>query len=412
MPQGSDASRPSLAICLGTKDRAEALRATLIHLAQIDELIDEVVVCDDASTDHTQAVIDELRVTFPRLRYVRHKTDIGAARNANAALSLSHCRYQYLLADDGRLEPAAIRAALRQLESDQNAVAVYGESRVAAPTRYTSADGPSLVQEFESLRYPVLRTSAYQRHCYYDDKSHGDWRLVQQLLRCGAIWMVPDCFQSDVAVDTATDSALLTAEYHDHHRSDWELYFSSLGITPETGPAAAALIFERLTSILDQARLAALGLTKPTIERDFILRRRAHGQRSIDIERDWEKRGLIAATVERAIEQLVATKSNHVLVEAGTMNLPSLIPLFEAALPLSKFAAVDRSELATCAAHPRTALIGQDWSVFAERQAAGIRDDGVCRIAWGDLIAALRLTHDTGGRLLKGPAGTTHLATL
>jgi GT2 family glycosyltransferase len=412
---------PSLAICIPTRDRADALRETLLHLSQIKDLFDEIVISDDASADHTQAVVEELRGAFGRLRYLKQKAGIGSRRNANAALSLSHCRYQYLLADDGRLSPQAMAAGIARLEADPHAVAVYSQlphscgpriESVGSATRYSAAEALSLVQEIDELRHPLLRTRIFQRHCYYDEKSWSDWRLVQQLLAVGPIWVIPDAFVSGPAIEEAADPVLLTADYHDSRRSDWELYFSELGITPETSHVASTVVFGRLIDILGRARIAALVLKQPMIERDFILRRRAYGQRSVDLERDWERRALMSAALERVIEYLIVTKTENVLIENGTMNLPGLLAQFETAMPSVAFQAVDRQELLEHIVQPGDALISQDWSIFNERRAAGHLDERLCRVAWSDLMSLLRLNGDAGGRLLKGPAGTSHLIAL
>jgi glycosyltransferase involved in cell wall biosynthesis len=422
MTSDQSSATTGLAICIPTYNRAEILRATLAHLAENHDLFEEIVICDNASPDHTPAVAEEMRGSFSQFRYIRHSTNIGGPRNYNAALSQSRCQYQYLLSDDDRLVPAGVRAALRQLNDHPEAVAVYGgyeamddagsvllNPHVTEPVCYTSADRFLMAQRHLLLWHPIMRTEAYQRYCFYDDQTWGYWRLIDQLLAVGSIWVLPEHFYCHIPTPGRLESAAVQPWFQEFHRSDWELYLSRLAVTPEHGPLIAQLVTARLDSVMGNAQTWAKKLGLPLVERNFILRRRAYGNRVPETEQEWERRALMAAALARAVEQLTATGSARVFIQSGAMTLPTLISSFETALPSVAFHSASREEMVDHAAEPHDGLIAEDWSVFDDRRSAGVTDEGICRLSWADILATLRLTDDKGVRMLRGPDGTTHM---
>lgn len=415
-------TQPDLAICIPTYNRAEILRATLSHLAENRDLFAEVVICDNASPDHTAEVVREMSGRLKQIRYIRHETNIGAFRNYNACLSQSHYRYQYLLSDDDRILPDAIRIGLRHLEADPEAVAVFGAyedlneagsatsiKEVAEPVRYTSDDRLTMALKHFLLWHPIMRTDVFQRHCFYDDQTFGYWRLVDQLIANGPIWVLPDHFYRHLPTADRLETAGIEPWYLDYHRADWELFLSKLAPAPETSAVAVQLVNERMDTVLLNAQIWARKLEKPLVERDFILRRAAYGQRSPAIMLDWEMRSLMAATLERAVEQLVVTGAKRVFIESGGMNLPALRQRLEGALPSVMFQELAGDDLTGQETGTGDGIIAENWDVFDGRRAGRHQEQGVCRLSWMDLMATLRLTTDPGVRILRGPDGTTHL---
>src|SRR3954470_1068595 len=53
----------------------------------------ELVICDNASTDDTEAICRRFAERDPRVRYHRNEQNVGAAPNFNRALALSTGQY-------------------------------------------------------------------------------------------------------------------------------------------------------------------------------------------------------------------------------------------------------------------------------------------------------------------------------
>lgn len=117
--------QPLVTIGISTYNRVDgtfpaALRSAL---AQTYEHVD-VVVCDNASEDGTQAFMEAL--DDPRLRYVRHAVNIGANGNFNACLEAARGSYFVLLHDDDLLEPDFVERAMGAIGSREPGVVLSG----------------------------------------------------------------------------------------------------------------------------------------------------------------------------------------------------------------------------------------------------------------------------------------------
>jgi glycosyltransferase involved in cell wall biosynthesis len=89
----------------------------------------EIVICDDASTDDTQAVAAAY-LSDARFRYYRNPINYGASANINYAMSLAQGEYVLLLGADDFLEPGALPALLETLEQQPQCGFAYGRYRV------------------------------------------------------------------------------------------------------------------------------------------------------------------------------------------------------------------------------------------------------------------------------------------
>lgn len=104
-------SRPLLAICIPTWNRAPQLRRLLTRLH--DELGDDgdivVLVADNASDDETPAVLTEMATRMPTLRGHRQSANLGAEGNIRWLIRHApECDYLWCIGDDDEPEPGAV----------------------------------------------------------------------------------------------------------------------------------------------------------------------------------------------------------------------------------------------------------------------------------------------------------------
>jgi hypothetical protein len=107
---------PTVAISIPTYNQADHLGASVRSAYEQDypgHL--EVWVFDDASTDKTAAVLQDLAREFPDLRVVRHPENGGIARNASAALRTPATEMVVRLDSDDVLEPPFVTRLTRLL---------------------------------------------------------------------------------------------------------------------------------------------------------------------------------------------------------------------------------------------------------------------------------------------------------
>jgi hypothetical protein len=86
----------------------------------------ELIVCDNASTDGTAALVQEAAARDPRVRYIRNWRNFGALPNANLAFRRSRGRYYALVAHDDRHAPDFLEKLVAALEKHPEAVLAYG----------------------------------------------------------------------------------------------------------------------------------------------------------------------------------------------------------------------------------------------------------------------------------------------
>jgi len=116
---------PEVTIAIPTYNRADLLpRALESALSQTYKDI-EVVVCDDGSTDTTQASLANYR--DDRLRVISQPRNVGMFENMNTCLGSARGAYYLMLSDDDFLEPICLEALLQPWCKYEGLSMVYGQ---------------------------------------------------------------------------------------------------------------------------------------------------------------------------------------------------------------------------------------------------------------------------------------------
>ena len=114
---------PTVTVAIPTHNRASLL-AIAIDSALSQTFTDtEILVLDDASTDHTTDLVS--RYDDPRLRYVRHEPNIGMAANWNYGYEAGRGTYVAVLHDDDYWAPTFLERAVAAFEAEPTAGLVY-----------------------------------------------------------------------------------------------------------------------------------------------------------------------------------------------------------------------------------------------------------------------------------------------
>ena len=124
--------KPSLSVILPVRNAAESLGPVVCRLLELlPDLTPrfEIVVVDDASTDHTAEIADELRRTYPQVRVVRHGWSWGTSAAVRTGRIESRGQHAIIVRSPGELNP---REIVRQ----------WRESEVAAADRQRSTPEP------------------------------------------------------------------------------------------------------------------------------------------------------------------------------------------------------------------------------------------------------------------------------
>jgi glycosyltransferase involved in cell wall biosynthesis len=142
---GTNAAVPKLSVGLPVYNGERFVgRAIESYLGQTFGDFD-LVVCDNASTDETEAVCRGYAARDPRVKYFRNETNLGAAPNFNKAFRLARptAYFKWTGADD-EYHPTYLARCVEQLDRDPTVVLAHTFARVidASGNTIPVAGGP------------------------------------------------------------------------------------------------------------------------------------------------------------------------------------------------------------------------------------------------------------------------------
>ena len=115
LPRSDEALKPSgahdvqtVSVCIGTYNQAQYLRECMESVFSQTYPVDEIWVSDDASTDKTDAVMEEICKLHSVVHYYRQPRNLGIAGNLSWVLSQPVTDFIVRLDSDDRLEPAFV----------------------------------------------------------------------------------------------------------------------------------------------------------------------------------------------------------------------------------------------------------------------------------------------------------------
>jgi len=109
-----------ITIAIPTYNRSSALRNQLIRLGDCRmkyQGLFDLIVCDNASTDNTQQVCDEMQKLGFVFTYKRNEKNVGLVRNLRVCIESVSTEYIWLLGDDDPINPKELATALPLLDN-------------------------------------------------------------------------------------------------------------------------------------------------------------------------------------------------------------------------------------------------------------------------------------------------------
>lgn len=109
-------NRPLVSVCIPTYNRVGFLRQSLETVRRQDYEPLEILIADNASTDETPQLCRRLESVDPRVRYLRHHTNIGLYANHNVCIQESHGELLCFFHDDDLYQPTIVAEYVRFLQ--------------------------------------------------------------------------------------------------------------------------------------------------------------------------------------------------------------------------------------------------------------------------------------------------------
>jgi abequosyltransferase len=113
--------RPLLTIAVPTFNRSRFLSEflTILKPQIIETHSVELIISDNASTDDTQAMLDELAKSGLTFRYIRNRSNLGADGNILQCFEKAEGKYVWIFGDDDIILPGALRKIISLLSLQQ-----------------------------------------------------------------------------------------------------------------------------------------------------------------------------------------------------------------------------------------------------------------------------------------------------
>ena len=169
----------------------------------------ELVICDNASTDRTEAICRRYEARDARVQYHRHDRNLGAMWNFRRVFELSHGELFKWAAHDDEHEPEFLARCVATLDADPGVVLVYTRFRtiderdVTLSVRSTGLDTASGVvatrfRELVRRNYPcvacygVVRADVLRRTRLLANYADSDRVLLAEIGLEGRIVELPE----------------------------------------------------------------------------------------------------------------------------------------------------------------------------------------------------------------------------
>lgn len=216
-----------VSIGLPTFNRAsKMMRAASTALAQDHENI-ELIISDNASTDETQQVCQELMSRDRRVRYRRQSSNVGPTRNINDVLRAATGSFYMCLADDDWIAPNYVSACVAALEADRTLSCVAGEPQLYEAGEFRRVGTQTaLLHEAAADRIVTFYKTVVENASFYGlsrrellvslpplrNTYAGDWFWIASLAFHGKVQSLSTTHiaKDDTGTSTSTDSIVAT----------------------------------------------------------------------------------------------------------------------------------------------------------------------------------------------------------
>jgi glycosyltransferase involved in cell wall biosynthesis len=203
-----ESDTPAISVGLAVRNDPHRVRRCIQSVLAQDFADLELVICDNASDDETVHTLEEYAREDRRVRVVVNPVNIGSHENMNRALQSSRgTLFRWISADDW-LEPHALSAGVRALESHPDAIGVTSGFTIHSPGAVPRCEhyrgefpsSPDPARRFERMLwffhagdakydpvYGIYRREQLMRSGRIRPSERTDWLLSAELALIGPI---------------------------------------------------------------------------------------------------------------------------------------------------------------------------------------------------------------------------------
>lgn len=199
---------PLVTVGIPTYNRASMLARSIESVLKQDYPAIEIVISDNASTDHTMQILQEYAGRHPLMKIIRQPRNLGATVNFAAVLNAASGEYFMWLGDDDWIDPSYISQCHFFLEKDSG-ISIAG----GVPFYYRNGISAGEGGFFEAISdcwfarvykyyarvrdngiyYGLMRTCQL-REIGVKNGMGADWHMIANMACLGRIVMIPTIF--------------------------------------------------------------------------------------------------------------------------------------------------------------------------------------------------------------------------
>ena len=146
-----------LEIVLVTYNRCAKLKRTMAQLlAETSPVRNiDITVVDNCSTDGTSEYLASLTVSYPNIRHIRRRRNVGANANIAFAYEIARKKYLWVLCDDDKYDFDAWDNVVDAINNDQDMILV---SKYALPRQKRKIDTLALLSQATFVPATIIKT--------------------------------------------------------------------------------------------------------------------------------------------------------------------------------------------------------------------------------------------------------------
>lgn len=149
-----------VSIVLVTYNRAERLRLSILDILNQTFKDFELLICDDCSTDSTEALCREFAANDKRIKYYRHPSNLRMPANCNFGIQKSVFPYIAILHDGDRFKPDLIEQWYKAISQNESVGFVFNSIG-------TTDANENLVTSFHEFEEGIVKKDYLLKKVYF-----------------------------------------------------------------------------------------------------------------------------------------------------------------------------------------------------------------------------------------------------
>lgn len=374
---------PKLSICIPTRNRAVRLATCLSHIDELQFRDFEVVISDNASSDNTEAVVEQFRERLPSIYYFRQEVELNRFQTQLPAFNLARGDYLVYLADDDYLIEEGLLKAIDELENNADVAVVFGtwlkvrecDGAIESIRQDESKHGRrslsnlhEVIDSINSVEMPIMRREAYRKALMpFQYQLSFDFFGMTNLMKMGDVIFIEDPIHGVVQHAEQGSRSMFEDEHLSSYLADYEL--AVVGMPNLSPKRRQVFIAQKLAQQYVVGALTAFDRGMYLRGRNLTIRARAYGLEAANHLAKLVDEGLRAHIVAQTIILCMRTSgATDLLVVEGHEKTQSIVDAYLIASPEAEVIVATSQTLSQLPCEEREYFLYVDPELFQSRQ--------------------------------------------